>query len=66
MLVLGCVRVCESLADVLPCHNPSQLQARSLSAAAFQLNAKMVMANPDYYSAWNHRREMVQDRMAEG
>lgn len=34
-------------------------RARSNTPEAFALNTKMVGANPDFYSMWNHRRDML-------
>lgn len=30
-----------------------------MTPEAFKLNSKMLAANPDFYSMWNHRREML-------
>ena len=36
-----------------------KITAREYTPEAFSLTSKMIKANPDFYSLWNYRREML-------
>lgn len=45
-------------------HAHAQRVKREMTPAAFELNTKMVLANPDVYHMWNFRREMIKTLFA--